>query len=90
MAKSLGSKSDDIQKCAIENVPDMDKLQILAKVAIDNTGKAIDLHVTVTGNSATLAEVKSCVESVIRGIKFPAGSAPVTFIERSWTIAGTE
>jgi hypothetical protein len=92
IAQTLAAKSEDIQKCALDSMPDQGGMQIHAEVAIDSKGQVVDVKVTVSAgnNSSAPVKVKTCVESVIRDIRFPATSAPLTFIRRSWSFAGAD
>lgn len=86
----LLEKSDGVQNCASTHALDhgANRVEIETKVTINSTGQVVNIVTVVSTDKIERAiSVKECVDALLKGIKFPAIPAPLTTIERTWTIA---
>lgn len=82
--------SDGVQNCAGKALDrGANKVEVYTRVTINSKGQTVAITTTVTTDRAGFSEsVKQCVDGLLGQIKFPAiPQAPLTTIERSWTIA---
>jgi len=82
--------SDGVQNCAGKALDrGANKVEVYTKVTINSKGQIVAITTTVTVDRAGFSEnVKQCVDGLLGAIKFPpVPQAPLTTIERSWTIA---
>lgn len=92
LSGTLNEKRDDIQRCAIVHALNQgaDKVEVLTKVTINSRGQVVNSQVQVTVQGSDGEMVKSCVDQVVRSIKFPQIDAPLIHIERSWTVSAAQ
>ncbi len=89
LSNTLNEKRDQIQQCAVDHALAVGAKQaeITTKVTINGRGQVVDSRTTVTVVGGDGEKVRTCVEDVIRKIKFPRSDAPLINIERTWTVA---
>ena len=89
MSEALNAKRDEIQTCAIKHALERGakSVDIVTKVTINGRGQVLDNRTTVNVNGGDGEQVRTCVELVIKGIKFPQSSAPLVTIERNWSVS---
>jgi hypothetical protein len=89
VAAALKDKAPQIQECAVTNALDKGakKVEIHVRVTINNTGTVIDSQVDITADGGDSAQAKSCVETALRGAKFPPVKTPLATAEQTWTLA---
>lgn len=86
----LLEKSDGVQNCAATHGLDhgAKEVEIDTTITINSSGQVVNILTKVTVDKAERAlPVKECVDALLKGIKFPAIPAPLTTIQRTWTIA---
>lgn len=88
MAKLLEAQGQGVMQCAVKQALDKgaNKVDVTAKVTINNRAQVIDVNVKVTVDKGDPAGVRGCVQTLIQQVKFPASDAPLTTIERDWSI----
>jgi len=82
--------SDGVQNCAGKALDrGANKVEVYTRVTINSRGQIVVITTTVTVDRVGFSEnVKQCVDGLLGQIKFPPiPQAPLTTIERSWTIA---
>lgn len=89
MTEALNARRDEIQTCAIKHALERGakSVDIVTKVTINGRGQVLDTRTTVNVTGGDGEQVRTCVEQVIKGIKFPASGAPLVTIERNWSVA---
>lgn len=83
-------QSDGVQNCAGKALDrGANKVEVYTKVTINSKGQIVAITTSVTVDKPGQSEsVKQCVDGLLYQIKFPPiQSAPLTTIERTWTIA---
>lgn len=88
MAKLLEAQGQGVMQCAVKQALDKgsNRVDVTAKVTINNRAQVIDVNVKVTLDKGDPAGVRGCVQTLIQQVKFPASDAPLTTIERDWSI----
>ena len=82
--------SDGVQNCAGKALDrGANKVEVYTKVTINSKGQIVAITTSVTVDIAKFSEdVKQCVDGHLGKIHFPPiPNAPLTTIERTWTIA---
>ena len=90
LSQMLTEKSSQVQDCAVQNALDKGsgRVDIATKVTINNRGQVISINTNVTLDKGDgMTKVKDCIEGLVRAISFPPSDAPMTVIERNWTIS---
>jgi hypothetical protein len=87
-AKLLEDQGQGVMQCAVKQALDKgaNKVDIVAKVTVNNRGQVVAVNVTAKADSKDHKGVRDCVDLLIRGIRFPASEAPLTEVQRDWTI----
>jgi hypothetical protein len=91
LSQMLTDKASLVQDCAVQHALDKGsgRVDIATKVTINNRGQVISINTNVTVDKGDgTAKVKDCIETLVRAISFPQSDAPMTVIERNWTISG--
>lgn len=86
----LYQQGDAVENCAGKKALDKgaSKVEVYTKVTVNSKGQVVNIVTSVTVDKSGYSEdVKQCVDLLIRGLKFPPIAAPLTTIERTWTIA---
>ncbi len=88
---ALLDKSDGVQDCAGKFALNKgsNRVEVETKVTINSSGQVVNIATTVTLDKGDSAPVKECVDQLIKSIRFPIIQAPLTTIERTWTIANS-
>ncbi len=91
LSDTLNAKRDEIQGCAVDFALNKGakKAEVTTSVTINSAGQVIDSRIKVVIEGGDGEQVKSCVEKVVRGIKFPRTDAPMINIERTWTVSSS-
>jgi hypothetical protein len=91
LSETLNTKRDEIQNCAVDFAlkKGAQKAEITTSVTINSAGQVIDNRIKVVVEGGDGEQVKSCVEKVVHGIKFPKSDAPIINIERTWTVSAS-
>lgn len=91
LSETLNARRDEIQGCAVDFALNKGakKADIKTAVTINSAGQVIDSRITVMVEGGDGEQVKSCVEKVVKGIKFPKTDAPMINIERTWTVSSS-
>lgn len=92
LSKTLQDKGSEVQDCAVMHALNKgaNRIDIATKVTINGRGQVIDVRTVVKVDGGDGApKVRDCIDSIIKGIKFPPIEAPLVNIERNWTIAST-
>lgn len=91
LGNTLNERRDDIQRCAIDHAlaKGASRADIVTMVTINSRGQVVDSRVTVNITGGDGEQVRTCVEGVLRGIKFPSFDAPLIHIERTWTVSAS-
>jgi hypothetical protein len=89
MSEALNARRDEIQTCAIKHALERGatRVDIVTKVTINGRGQVLDSRTTVNVTGGDGEQVRTCVEGVIKGIKFPQSPAPLVTIERNWSVS---
>lgn len=88
MAKLLEAQGQGVMQCAVKQALDKgaNSVNIDARVTVNNRGQVINVVVTAKVDKGDPKPVRDCIDTLIRAIKFPASEAPLTEIQRDWTI----
>lgn len=88
-SKVLLDKGDQVGDCADKYAlhKGASRVSIDTKVTIDSKGTVVNVVTTVVVDKVAAAPIKECVDALIKALKFPAIPAPLTTIERNWTVA---
>lgn len=88
-SRVLLDKGDAVGDCAGKYGLDKgaSRVSIDTKVTIDSKGTVVNVVTTVVVDKVAAAPIKDCVDLLIKTLKFPAIPAPLTTIERNWTVA---
>lgn len=88
-SKVLLEKGDAVGDCADKYAlhKGASRVSIDTKVTIDSKGTVVNVVTTVVVDKVAAAPIKDCVDNLIKTLKFPAIPAPLTTIERNWTVA---
>lgn len=92
LTKTLQDKGSEVQDCAVMHALNKgaNRIDIATKVTINGRGQVIDIRTVVKVDGGDGApKVRDCIDTIIKGIKFPPIEAPLVNIERNWTIAST-
>jgi hypothetical protein len=92
LGKTLQDKGSEVQDCAVMHALNKgaNRIDIATKVTINGRGQVIDIRTVVKVDGGDGApKVRDCIDTIIKGIKFPPTEAPLVNIERNWTIAST-
>lgn len=92
LGKTLQDKGSEVQDCAVMHALNKgaNRIDIATKVTINGRGQVIDIRTVVKVDGGDGApKVRDCIDTIIKGIKFPPIEAPLVNIERNWTIAST-
>lgn len=91
LSNTLNEKRDAIQDCAVKEALERgaQSAHITTKVTINSRGQVVDSRVEVKlqGGEAHAPGVRTCVEQVLKQIKFPRSDAPLIQIERTWNVS---
>lgn len=92
LSNTLNEKRDAIQDCAVKEALEQgaQSAHITTKVTINSRGQVVDSRVEVKlqgGADALPPRVRTCVERVLKEIKFPRSDAPLIQIERTWNVS---
>ena len=87
-ARLLEEQGQGVMQCAVKKALDKgsNKVDVVAKVTVNNRGQVVAVNVTAKADGKEHKDVHDCVDGLIRSIRFPASEAPLTEVQREWTI----
>lgn len=87
-AKLLEEQGQGVMQCAVKQALDKgaNRVDITAKVTVNNRGQVVAVNVNAKADNKEHKGVHDCVDGLIRTIRFPASEAPLTEVQREWTI----
>lgn len=95
MSKFLEDQGTGVLKCSDDHAlkKGATKVEIDAKVTVTNRGQVIGAVVNVKVEKSDKTDkgeklqVQRCIEQMLRALRFPPGDAPLTTLQREWTIS---
>ncbi len=87
-AKLLEEQGQGVMQCAVKQALDKgaNRVDVVAKVTVNNRGQVVAVNVTAKADMKDHQGVRACVDALIRSIRFPASEAPLTEVQREWSI----
>lgn len=86
----LAGIQKEVANCVVGNEADRPgewKQTVAVKVTLDAHGSVMENKVALDPETADAKDTRSCVEEIVKGLKWPAPHAPLTIVEREWTFA---
>lgn len=86
----LAGIQKEVANCVVGNEADRPgewKQSVAVKVTLDAHGSVMENKVALDPETADAKDTGSCVEALVKGLKWPAPNAPLTIVEREWTFA---
>ncbi|MGV3619280.1 MAG: hypothetical protein ACO1OB_00605 [Archangium sp.] len=86
----LSGIQKEVANCVVGNEADRPgewKQTVAVKVTLDAHGSVMENKISLDPETADAKDTRSCVEEIVKGLKWPAPHAPLTIVEREWTFA---
>lgn len=84
----LASIQKDVSHCVKDNEAKREgewKQTVRVKVTIDRNGAVMEQKVQLDPESKDAPDTRSCVEELVKGLKWPDKNTSLNTIEREWT-----
>lgn len=88
-AKRLEDQGQGVMQCAAKQAFDkgISKVEIDVSVTINNRGQVVGVVVKALGDKKAHQPLRDCIDTLLRGVQFPPGEAPLTTLQRQWEIS---
>ena len=88
-AKKLEDQGQGVMQCAVKKALDkgVSKVEVDVSITINNRGQVVGVVINAQGDKKAHKELRDCIDSLLRGVQFPPGEAPLTTLQRQWEIS---